>query len=303
MRHFIRSAVVAIAMATASTFTLSAALAADISGAGSTFIYPVFAKWADTYKTDDQHRPQLPVDRFGRRHQAGQRQDRDLRRHRQADDATTTDKNGLVQFPMVMGGIVPVVNIDGVKPGELVLDGQTLAEIFLGKITTWDDAGDQGAEPDADPAVARRSPSCTAPTARARPSTSPTTWSRSVAGLEGQGRRRTPRSNGRSASAPRATKALPTPSSRPPARIGYVEYAYAKQNNLTYTKMINAAGKAVEPTLDSLRPPPPMPTGQGQELQPDHHQPAGRRAWPIAAVDLGPDPQAARTMPRPPVKR
>ena len=88
-------------------------------------------------------------------------------------------------------------------------------------------------------------------------------------------------------------KALPTPSSRPPAAIGYVEYAYAKQNNLSYTKMLNAAGKIVEPSLESfaaaafecrLR--------QRQELQPDHHQPAGRHHLADRGLHLGADPQA-----------
>ena len=76
---------------------------------------------------------------------------------------------------MVMGGIVPVVNIEGIKPGELVLDGQTLADIFLGKITKWDDPAIAKLNPERSSCLRRRSPSCTARTGRARPSTSPTT--------------------------------------------------------------------------------------------------------------------------------
>ena len=81
------------------------------------------------------------------------------------------DKFGLAQFPMVMGGIVPVINIEGVKPGEIVIDGPTLAKIFMGEITKWDDRGDQEVEPREPSFLHRRLPWCTAPTDRARPST------------------------------------------------------------------------------------------------------------------------------------
>src|SRR5271156_592551 len=119
MRHFIRSAAVAIAMATASTFTLSAAMAADLSGAGSTFIYPVFAKWADTYKKDTG---------IGLNYQSigsggGIKQVEAKTVTFGATDAplkgADLEKFGLVQFPMVMGGIVPVINVEGLGPGEL----------------------------------------------------------------------------------------------------------------------------------------------------------------------------------------
>src|SRR5262249_53629399 len=128
------------------------------------------------------------------------------------------DESGLVQFPMVMGGIVPVVNIDGIMSGDLVLDGPTLAKIFLGEIKTWDD-----------PAIAKLNPSVKLPsqpiavvrppTAPAPPTISPITWRRQA--LSGSRRSAsTPRSSGRSesASAPRATKASPTTSRRPRAR-------------------------------------------------------------------------------------
>jgi phosphate transport system substrate-binding protein len=147
MRHFIRSAAVAIAMATASTFTLSAAMAADLSGAGSTFIYPVFAKWADTYKKDTG---------IGLNYQSigsggGIKQVIAKTVTFGATDKPMSDadleKNGLVQFPMVMGGIVPIVNLTGIKPGELVLDGKTIAQIYLGAITTWDDAAIKALNP------------------------------------------------------------------------------------------------------------------------------------------------------------
>src|SRR5437764_15277988 len=114
-------------------------LAADISGAGATFPYPVYAKWADTYKKETG---------VGLNYQSigsggGIKQIKAKTVTFGASDAPLKgdelEKDGLVQFPMVMGGIVPVVNLDGIKPGDLVLDGPTLAKLFLGQITKWDD--------------------------------------------------------------------------------------------------------------------------------------------------------------------
>ncbi|MBN9011338.1 MAG: phosphate ABC transporter substrate-binding protein PstS, partial [Rhizobiales bacterium] len=118
--------------------SISAASAADISGAGATFPYPIYAKWADAYKT--QTGVGLNYQSIGSGGGIKQIQAKTVTFG--ATDAPLSaedlDKFGLLQFPTVMGGIVPVVNIDGVKPGELVLDGKTLADIFQGKITTWD---------------------------------------------------------------------------------------------------------------------------------------------------------------------
>ena len=117
-----------------------AALAADISGAGATFPYPVYAKWADSYKKETG---------VGLNYQSigsggGIKQIKAKTVTFGATDAPLTgkelDEAGLAQFPMVMGGIVPVVNLDGIKPGDLVIDGPTLASIYLGTIKKWDDA-------------------------------------------------------------------------------------------------------------------------------------------------------------------
>src|SRR5882757_9282502 len=116
------------------------AYAADITGAGATFPFPVYSKWADAYKKETG---------VGLNYQSigsggGIKQILAKTVTFGASDAPLKgeqlEKDGLVQFPMVMGGIVPVVNLDGIKPGELVLDGPTLAKIFLGDIKTWDDA-------------------------------------------------------------------------------------------------------------------------------------------------------------------
>ncbi|WP_457151634.1 phosphate ABC transporter substrate-binding protein PstS [Mesorhizobium sp. P5_C1] len=250
MRHFIRSAVVAIAMATASTFTLSAAMAADLSGAGSTFIYPVFAKWADTYKKDTG---------VGLNYQSigsggGIKQVIAKTVTFGATDKPMSDadleKNGLVQFPMVMGGIVPIVNLTGVKPGELILDGKTIAQIYLGAITTWDDA-----------AIKALNPTLTLPSTaiavvhRSDGSGTTFNFTNYLVKLSPDWKDKVgsdtavewPTGVGAKGSEGVANTVKQTDGG-----IGYVEYAYAKQNNLSYSKMLNAAGKVVEPSLESF---------------------------------------------------
>ena len=115
------------------------ALAADISGAGATFPYPVYAKWADTYRKETG---------VGLNYQSigsggGIKQITAKTVTFGASDmplkAEQLQKDGLVQFPTVMGGVVPVVNLEGIKPGEIVIDGDVLAKIFLGQIKTWND--------------------------------------------------------------------------------------------------------------------------------------------------------------------
>src|SRR5438477_2213167 len=139
MRHFIRSAAVAIAMAAASTLSLSAAMAADISGAGATFPYPIYSKWADAYKKETGNGLNYQSIGSG----GGIKQIKAKTVTFGATDAPLKveelNTSGLVQWPMVMGGIVPVVNLEGFKPGELVIDGPSLAKIFLGEIKSWDD--------------------------------------------------------------------------------------------------------------------------------------------------------------------
>src|ERR1700684_100826 len=132
--------------------TILPTAAVEISGAGATFPYPIYAKWADVYKKDTG---------IGLNYQSigsggGIKQIEARTVTFGATDAPLKgedlDKNGLVQFPMVMGGIVPVVNLAGIKAGDLVIDGPTLANIFLGNIKTWDD-----------PAIKKLNPSANLP--------------------------------------------------------------------------------------------------------------------------------------------
>jgi phosphate transport system substrate-binding protein len=215
--------------------------AADISGAGATFPYPIYAKWADTYKKETGNG--LNYQSIGSGGGIKQIKARTVTFGASDVPQTTKELGDLLQWPMVMGGIVPVVNLDGIKPNELTLDGPTLAKIFLGEIKTWND-----------PAIKKLNDSVTLPsTAIAvvhRSDGSGTTfnftnylvkvnpdWSKvgSATSVDW------PVGIGAKGNEGVANNVQQTKNS-----IGYVETAYAKQNKLTTTKMINKDGKAVE---------------------------------------------------------
>jgi phosphate transport system substrate-binding protein len=139
----------AIATGIAVALSVSVASAADISGAGATFPYPIYAKWADAYKAKTGIGLNYQSIGSGGGIKQIQAKTVTFGASDQPLKAEDLDKSGLLQFPMVMGGIVPVVNLAGVKPGELVLDGPTLADIFQGKIIKWDDAAIKKLNPNA----------------------------------------------------------------------------------------------------------------------------------------------------------
>src|SRR3954471_12961131 len=137
MRHIKKTILAVGAVAAAITYP---ALAIDISGAGATFPYPIYAKWADSYKKETGNGLNYQSIGSG----GGIKQISAKTVTFGASDmplkAEELEKGGLVQFPTVLGGVVPVINVEGVKPDEITLDGATVGEIFLGKIKTWDDA-------------------------------------------------------------------------------------------------------------------------------------------------------------------
>src|SRR5256714_1207474 len=226
-------------------------LAADISGAGATFPYPVYAKWADAYKKETGSGLNYQSIGSG----GGIKQIKAKTVTFGASDAPLTgkdlDESGLAQFPMVMGGIVPVVNIEGVKPGELVIDGPTLAKIFLGEITKWDDAALKKLNPNAKlpsqaiAVVHRSDGSGTTYNFVYYLSDVSADW-KSKVGVNTSVQ--WPVGIGAKGNEGVANNVANTKGS-----IGYVEYAYAKQNKLTFTKMINKDGKAVAPTSESFQ--------------------------------------------------
>jgi phosphate transport system substrate-binding protein len=135
-RTFIKS----VAAAAIATLAMGSAFAADITGAGATFPFPIYAKWAEGYKAATGNG--LNYQSIGS--SGGIRQIKAKTVTFGATDAPLSgeelDKEGLVQFPAIIGGTVPVVNLEGFKPGELRISGPVLADMFLGKITKWNDA-------------------------------------------------------------------------------------------------------------------------------------------------------------------
>jgi phosphate transport system substrate-binding protein len=226
--------------------TVFPAAAVEISGAGATFPYPVYAKWADTYKKETG---------VGLNYQSigsggGIKQIEAKTVTFGATDAPLKgpelDKYGLVQFPMVMGGIVPVVNIDGVAPGDLVLDGPTLAGIFLGTVKNWDD-----------PAIKKLNPNAKLPSQAIavvhRSDGSGTTFNFTYYLAEASADWKSKVGSATSVEWPvgigaKGNEGVSNNVSQTKGSIGYVEYAYALQNKLVYTKMTNKEGKTVAPT-------------------------------------------------------
>jgi len=225
--------------------------AADITGAGSTFIFPVLSKWADAYKKETGNGVNYQSIGSG----AGIKQIEASTVTFGATDAPLKaeqlQKDGLSQWPMIMGAIVPVVNIEGVKAGDMVLDGPTLAEIYLGKITKWDDAAIKKLNPnvklpsEAISVVHRADGSGTTFNFTDYLSKVSPDWKSKV----GEGTAvEWPAGVGAKGNEGVAGNISQTKNS-----IGYVEYAYAKQNKLTYTQLVNKAGKTVQPTNEAFQ--------------------------------------------------
>jgi phosphate transport system substrate-binding protein len=230
---------------------VSSACAGDISGAGATFPFPIYAKWADAYKKETG--AGLNYQSIGSG--GGIKQIKAKTVTFGATDAPLKGKDleaaGLVQWPMVMGGIVPVVNIEGVKPGELVLDGPTLAKIYLGAIASWDD-----------PAIKALNPKLSLPALpiavahRADGSGTTFNFTDYLSKVSPDWESRV----GEAASVEwptgigaKGNDGVANTVAGSKGAIGYVEYAFAKQNHLTYADMINKDGKTVAPTLASFQ--------------------------------------------------
>ena len=225
--------------------------AVDITGAGATFPYPIYAKWADAYKK---------ATGIGMNYQSigsggGIKQIVAKTVDFGASDAPMKgedlEKQGLLQFPAIMGGVVPVYNLKGIKTGDLKLSGALVADIYLGKVKSWND-----------PAIARLNPGVNLPgqaiSAVNRSDGSGTTflftnylskvspdWKSTIGegtavkwptGVGGKG-----------------NEGVANYVSRIDGSIGYVEYAYAKQNKLSYAQMLNKDGQAVAPSDDSFK--------------------------------------------------
>jgi phosphate transport system substrate-binding protein len=225
--------------------------AANITGAGATFPYPIYSKWAEAYRAKTG---------VGLNYQSigsggGIKQILAKTVDFGASDAplepAQLEKDGLVQFPMVMGGVVPVVNIEGIKPGALRLSGAVLADIYLGKISKWNA-----------PAIAALNPGVKLPdqdiTVVARSDGSGTTFifTNYLSKLSAEWKDKA--GNNTSVKWPagvsgKGNEGVAAYVQRLPGSIGYVEYAYALQNKMAYALLQNKDGNFVAPDDKTFR--------------------------------------------------
>jgi phosphate transport system substrate-binding protein len=245
---FLRASLAAAAISLAAGLPAGAV---DISGAGATFPYPIYAKWADTYKKETGNGLNYQSIGSG----GGIKQIKAKTVTFGASDMPLKPEelkaSGLVQFPTVIGGVVPVVNLEGIKPGELVFDGPALAKIFLGEIKTWDDPAIKKLNPkaklssDAIVVVHRSDGSGTTFIWTNYLSKASPDWASKVgsntavewpAGIGAKG-----------------NEGVANNTAQTKGAIGYVEYAYAKQNKMTFVDMINKEGKGVAPNAASFQ--------------------------------------------------
>jgi phosphate transport system substrate-binding protein len=226
----------------------SVAHATDITGAGSSFVFPVLSKWSQEYSKNSANRVNYQSIGSG----GGIAQIKAATVDFGASDAPLSGDDlkaaGLGQFPVVIGGIVPVINVEGIEPGQLKLDGETLAKIFQGTITTWNDpaiaALNSGLKlPDGKITVVHRSDGSgtsfnftnylqKASSEWKAGAGSTVQWPVGVGGKGNEG----------VAAYVKQIK----------GSIGYVEYAYAKTNKMAFTELKNAAGKFVSPDMKSF---------------------------------------------------
>ena len=253
----------------------------EATGAGASFPAPLYSKWASDYNKATGVKINYQSVGSG----AGLKQIEAKTVDFGASDAPLKDEElkakGLVQFPTVIGGIVPVINVAGIKPGELKLSGQVLGDIYLGKITKWNDAAivalNPGlALPDAAIAPVRRADGSgttfgfTNYLSKVNPE-----WKSKV----GEGTA----VNWPTGAGGKGNEGVAAFVGRLPNSIGYVEYAYVKQNKMNYAKLQNAAGNFVSPEDDNFK-----AAAAGAEWEKSFYQiltnQPGKDAWPITSA-------------------
>ncbi|MEN9464731.1 MAG: Phosphate-binding periplasmic protein [Pseudomonadota bacterium] len=272
----------------ASLFCVGAQLASaqQVNGAGSSFIFPVLSKWAGTYQQETKE--QINYQSIGSG--GGIRQIIQGTVDFAATDAPLTaqelKENNLVQFPVIVGGVIPTHNIKGIKPNELRLDGETLAQVFAAKITFWDDARIKTLNPGL--ALPHK-----AITVVHRADGSGSTWmltnylskvsndwakeigsDKSVKWPKGVGAK--------------GNEGVANYIKRIDGSIGYVELAYVLHNNMSSVSLKNAAGNFVSPTLDNLKAAAGNADWAGTEGMAVvlTNQP-GATSWPITGATFG----------------
>ena len=255
--------------------------AQEITGAGATFPAPVYAKWAADYNKATGAKINYQSVGSG----AGIKQIEAKTVTFGASDMPLTDEKlkeaGLFQFPTVIGGVVPVVNIKGIKPGELKLTGPLLGDIYLGKVTKWDD-----------PAIKQLNPTVALPSdaimvvRRADGSGTTFIWTNYLSKVSPEFKDKV--GEGTAVNWPvgaggKGNEGVSAFVSRLPNSIGYVEYAYVKQNKMTYVQVQNSAGTWVTPGDTAFKAAAAGATWSKTYFQVLTNQ-AGKESWPISGA-------------------
>lgn len=274
------SLVLALTVASALTSTLTPAQATDLTGAGSTFVYPVIAKWADAYKKETGTSVNYQSIGSGGGIKQIESKTVDFGASDMPLAVDELDKNGLLQFPIINGGDVPVVHLTGVNSAALKLTGEVLAEIFLGKIKKWNDA-----------ALAKLNPSLKLPdldiTVVHRSDGSGTTfiWTNYLSKVSADWKAKA--GEGTAVNWPvgvggKGNEGVASYVQRIEGSIGYVEYAYALQNKMTFAQVKNRAGTFVSPGAESFQ---AAANGAAWDKAPGMYllltDAEGKKSWPI----------------------
>ena len=255
--------------------------AADITGAGSTFAAPIYTKWADAYRKSGGGK----VNYQGIGSSGGIKQIIAKTVDFAGSDAPLKDdalaKDGLFQFPTVVGGVVPVINVPGIRAGELVLSGEVLGDLYLGKIKKWNDPAIVALNPkvnlpDTDVAVVRR----------ADGSGTSFIWTNYLSKVNAEWKSKV--GEGTTVNWPVGTGGKGNDGvaafvQRLPGSIGYVEWAYAKQNHMTYTALKNQAGTVVESKTETFKAAAAGANWKKSFYQILTNQP-GKQAWPVVGA-------------------
>ena len=253
----------------------------EATGAGASFPAPLYSKWASDYNKATGVKINYQSVGSG----AGLKQIEAKTVDFGASDAPLKDEElkakGLVQFPTVIGGIVPVINVAGIKPGELKLSGQVLGDIYLGKITKWNDAAIVALNPGValpDAAIA--------PVRRADGSGTTFGFTNYLSKVNPEWKSKVGEGtavNWPTGAGGKGNEGVAAFVGRLPNSIGYVEYAYVKQNKMNYAKLQNAAGNFVSPDDDNFK-----AAAAGAEWEKSFYQiltnQPGKDAWPITSA-------------------
>ncbi|NTU42493.1 MAG: phosphate ABC transporter substrate-binding protein PstS, partial [Nitrospirales bacterium] len=265
------------------SFAMAAGAAETLIGAGATFPYPVYSAWSSGYNKATG--VQLNYQSIGSGGGIKQIQSRtvDFGASDNPLKPEELTKSNLLQFPAIIGGVVPVVNIQGIQPGQLRLDGDTLGKIYLGQVKYWDDQRIKAMNPKlnlphAEISVVHRSDgSGTTAIFTNYLSGSSKDWEKEVGfgpsvkwpvGIGGKG-----------------NEGVSNYTQRTPNSIGYVEFAYAKQNKMSYAALKNKAGNFVEPSFESFE-----DAAETGDFNPKNGfylwltNAPGKQSWPIAGV-------------------